>query len=279
MKGNLKSSFLAVGFAVAIVLGYIFFARKMPPKNASATAESASAIASASSGASSGSASVSGKDPCEHAADRCACAAERGADLLTACFAERALQLISRAPASCATSAFLGVRAETLAAVERSEEASKVAATALQADPKNRFARRAQAIVAIQTHDYESADKILNTLASEDPKDADALFYLALSQRRRDHYNGAREGFLRVLRLNPQHIDARYNLVTLTAAAGAAQEAEHDYEELEKIAPAGDSRLIAARAALRGAEKGAPAELPVLHQGAPARAPATTVAH
>jgi len=213
-----------------------------------------------------------GKDICAQAADRCKCAADHGAQLLAACFPDRALQLLSRAPATCAASAFLGVKAEALAALERREDAAKAANRALESDPNNRVARRALAIVAIQAGDFSSADSGLSKLIAEDGRDADSLFYSALSQRRRNRYNAAREGFLAVLRLDAHHIDARFNLVTLTAAAGADQEADHHYQELLQIAPAGDPRLIAARSALRatGANKDAPVDLPVFHQSSTA---------
>jgi tetratricopeptide (TPR) repeat protein len=210
-----------------------------------------------------------GKDVCAGAQDRCACAAERGAQLLGACFPDRALQLVSRAPASCAKPAFLGVKAESLAALERADEASPVAKQALQSEPNNRFARRALAIAAIQAKDFDAADAALQKLTVEDAKDVDSLYYLALSQRRRGKYNAAREGFLSVLRLDAEHIDARFNLVTLTAAAGAEQEAEHDYQELLQIAPVGDPRLDLARAALHDASKQGAKPLPVIQQTNP----------
>jgi tetratricopeptide (TPR) repeat protein len=257
---RLTSSIVALALVAAIALGYAQWARRAGVAGASG------AVAPSSSAQPSALAATLTKDVCAQATDRCACAAEHGAQLLTACFPERALQLMSRAPASCNTPAFLGARAEALAALERGDDANKAAAAALQSEPNNRFARRAQAIVAIQAHDFATSDAVLAKLVAEDSKDVDSLYYMALSQRRRNHYNAAREGFLGVLRLDAQHIDARLNLVTLTAGAGADQEAEHDYQELLQIAPVGDSRLIAARSALRGADKGAPAELPVLHE-------------
>ncbi len=209
---------------------------------------------------------VKGRDVCEHAADACACAAEQGAKLLAASLPERALQVVSRAPNSCSTSALLGARAEAFAAVERGPEAATLATTVLSSDPQNRLARRALAIASIQKNELPAADTILSKLIGEDAKDADSLFYAALIQRKGDHYNRAREGFLHVLHINPQYIDARYNLVTLTASAGAAQEAEHHYQELLQIAPVGDPRLIAARTALHAQAPSGPAELPVLHK-------------
>jgi tetratricopeptide (TPR) repeat protein len=273
MKSNRLTSSLAARTLVAVLtLGPAACNRKARPT----PAPSASSASSASNArpAPSALAAPLGKDVCAQASDRCACATEHGAELLLACFPERALQLVSRAPTSCAKPAFSGVRAEALAALERGDEASKAAQSALQSEPNNRFARRALAIVAIQAHDYAASDAALKKLVSEDPKDVDSLYYMALSQRRRDRYNAAREGFLGVLRLDAQHIDARFNLVTLTLAAGASQEAEHDYQELLQIAPVGDPRLNTARAALHDA-KVEPEPLPVLHQtgAAPSVAP------
>lgn len=261
---RLPSSLVALGFVAAIGFGYTWFVRQLP-----ASSPVAAGSARPTTGASAPTPAL-GKDVCEKAADRCACAAKHGAQLLGASFPERALQLVSRAPASCTAPALLGVRAEALAAVERPDEARRVALSVLQSEPQNRFARRALAIAAIQSKDFAASDAALEKLLAEEPTDGDSLFYSALSQRKRDHYNGAREGFLHVLRLNPQHIDARYNLVTLTAAAGAAQEAEHDYQELLQIAPVGDARLLAARAALNHSGSSAPAELPVVHRTSPA---------
>jgi tetratricopeptide (TPR) repeat protein len=255
-------AFVAFALVAGVAIGYAQYAHRPAPPVPTPSASARPAPSASPVGL--------GKDVCAEAADRCACAADHGAQLLSACFPDRALQLVSRAPSSCATPAFLGVRAESLAALERADEAAAVAKGVLQSEPNNRFARRALAIAAIQTQDFATSDAALSKLVAEDAKDVDSLYYLALSQRRRNKYNAAREGFLGVLRLDAQHIDARLNLVTLTAAAGADQEADHHYQELLQIAPVGDPRLIAARSALRGSDKGAPAELPVLHQNGPA---------
>lgn len=269
-----RSSVVALGAGAIVILGlvYVSFMRNRTQAIAGSVAPGGASATAATSGA-----PTPSKDVCERAADPCRCATDRGVELLAASFPERAVQVVSRAPASCSSPTLLAVRAESLAAIERCEEASKLAATVLSTEPQNRFARRAQAIAAIHSKDFASADAALTKLVAEDPKDSDSLFYLALSQRKRDRFNGAREGFLRVLKLDPQHIDARFNLVTLTAAAGAAQEAEHDYQELLKIAPVGDARLIAARAALNKSDQGAVTELPTLHRSNSA-APAGSVA-
>ncbi|MEO7036328.1 MAG: hypothetical protein ABI548_20455 [Polyangiaceae bacterium] len=254
---HLRLSLIALGFVAVVAMGYAQFAKKLPQTSPDAAAARPR-----------GSAEL-GKGVCDQAADPCSCATDHGGQLLLASFPERALQVVSRAPASCVTPGFLGVRAEAMAAVDRGPEAVALASQALKAEPTNRFARRAQAIAAIQNKDFEVANAALAKLVAEDAKDVDSLFYAALYLRRAGKYNGAREGFLRVLRIDAQYIDARYNLVTLTAAAGAAQEADHDYQELLQIAPVGDPRLTAARSALNHSENPVPTELPILHRGPP----------
>jgi tetratricopeptide (TPR) repeat protein len=256
---RLTSSLVALALVAAVAFGYLRLLRKLPASANVGTGSVSLAVAS------SGPAIVPAKDVCEKSPDRCACAAEHGAQLLAASFPERALQLVSHAPAACTAASLLAIRAEALAAVE----AIQIAEDVLKTEPQNRFARRAQAIAAVHTRNFSTSDALLAKLLAEEPNDVDSLFYAALSQRKRDHYNAAREGFLHVLRLNAQHIDARYNLVMLTAAAGAAQEAEHDYQELLQIAPVGDPRLIAARTAVSHTAGSAPAELPVVHRTSP----------
>jgi len=247
---------------VVVVAGcFLWLACSKPKPGLKHGAASASAVGSAAPLT-----AAKARDVCEHAAEPCACAAEQGGKLLTASFPERALQVMSRAPASCTSAALLGPRAEALAAVERGAEATALATSVLTQDAQNRFARRALAITALQRSEFGTADAILSKLVSEDDKDAASLFYVALIQRKGDHYNRAREGFLHVLRISPLYVDARYNLVTLTASAGAAQEAEHHYQELLQVAPVGDPRLIAARTALHQEGPNGPTELPVLHR-------------
>ena len=254
-KNSLSISVFALGLVALLVFGRAALikkpARRAPESAASARASSAAALSSALPAVQPMALGMT--DPCAAVADRCACAAEHAAQLLAACFPVRALQVLELAPVSCTASSVVALHAEALAASERGTEAEVLATSVLKADPRNRFARRAIAIAALQNRDFAAADQALSALVAEDARDVDSLYYLALSQRRRDRYNGAREGFLRVLRLNAQHINARYNLVTLTAAAGAADEAQHDYEELLKITPQNDTRLLSAQQALQPA--------------------------
>jgi tetratricopeptide (TPR) repeat protein len=188
---------------------------------------------------------------CATASDRCDCLKHVANDFLLSAFPAKALEVVSGAPPSCSNRDVLdGIRAEALAATGAPEEARRVANDVLSRDGQNRFARRALAIVQVTSSLWPEADAALNKLIAEDPSDIDSLYYVAFSDSRRDRYNEARQGFLRVLRVNNRHVDARYNLVTLVAGAGATAEAYHHFEELQSIAPAGDPRIANARAAL-----------------------------
>jgi tetratricopeptide (TPR) repeat protein len=81
------------------------------------------------------------------------------------------------------------------------------------------------------------------------PGDARVLYDQALVAQKQGRYRDAREGYLRALAVDPKMADARYNLVVLTHAAGADDEARHHLDLLAAIAP-GDARLVALRASL-----------------------------
>jgi tetratricopeptide (TPR) repeat protein len=79
----------------------------------------------------------------------------------------------------------------------------------------------------------------------DDPDDVHAIYDLALVDQIENRYHQAREGYLRVLRLEPRNADARFNLGVLTHGAGALGEAKHHLVELQKVAPQGDQRVVA----------------------------------
>jgi tetratricopeptide (TPR) repeat protein len=188
---------------------------------------------------------------CASSSDRCDCLKRVAGEFLLSAFPAKALEAATAAPPTCSNrDALNGIRAEALAATGAPEEARRVANDVLSHDGQNRCARRALAIVEASASLWPEADAALNKLIAEDPTDIDSIYYVALADMRRDRYNEARQGFLRVLRTNKRHVDARYNLVTLVAGAGATAEAYHHFEELQAIAPAGDPRIASARAAL-----------------------------
>lgn len=81
------------------------------------------------------------------------------------------------------------------------------------------------------------------------PNDARVPFDIALVAQKQGRFRDAREGYLRALAIDPKMADARYNLALLTHGVGANDEANHDLDELERIAP-GDARIGALRETL-----------------------------
>jgi tetratricopeptide (TPR) repeat protein len=214
---------------------------------------------------------------CRSDAKPCDCSERRASELLLGCFADKAFETASSAGPSCENPGLLGVKAEALAATGQSAGARSAANSLLEKDPKNRFARRALAIVSLSERDFASAEASLGALITEDQRDADSRYYLALLNRERDRYREARQGFLQVLRQNKRHIDARFNLATMTAAIGAKEEAQHHLDELFQITPVGDPRLALAKTAVAQASSAKtqkPAsELVIQNRNAPANPP------
>jgi tetratricopeptide (TPR) repeat protein len=93
--------------------------------------------------------------------------------------------------------------------------------------------------------DLAGARSLLLAALRDDPNDVPALYDLALIDQTENRYHAAREGYLKVLLLDPRNLDARYNLAVLTYGVGARSEAEHHVAEFEKAAPSGDTRLVA----------------------------------
>jgi tetratricopeptide (TPR) repeat protein len=91
--------------------------------------------------------------------------------------------------------------------------------------------------VRIARGDLKRAADALDELLKQDPSDVEAAFNRALVYDRLADYNGARQGYLAVLRIRPQHIDARYNLALLTLRAGVKAEARHHAERFIEAAP------------------------------------------
>jgi tetratricopeptide (TPR) repeat protein len=97
----------------------------------------------------------------------------------------------------------------------------------------------------LRAGDRVAARALFIAALHDNPNDVPALYDLALIEQQENHYHAAREGYLKVLRLDPHHLDARYNLAVLTSGVGAHSEAEHHVKEFQKLAPAGDTRLTA----------------------------------
>jgi tetratricopeptide (TPR) repeat protein len=93
-----------------------------------------------------------------------------------------------------------------------------------------------------QDDDLPGADVQFGHVLAEDPTVIQAAYDHALVADKQHRYHDAREGYLRVLQLDPTSADARYNLVLLTHAHGADQEARHHVDEFAVRHP-GDGRI------------------------------------
>lgn len=132
-------------------------------------------------------------------------------------------------------------RSLALQRLERLPEAREEAARAAAAGA-GRDARLVVAVLDLLQNRLDQAKAELSALAAENPADVDVAYDLALVADRRGDYNGAREGYLRCLRLDPGRFEARYNLALLTWRAGAKDEARHHLQKLREVAP-NDPRL------------------------------------
>lgn len=108
---------------------------------------------------------------------------------------------------------------------------------------------------------YDDAKRELDAMLKLDPNDIDALYNLALIAQLQNRYRDAREGYLKVLTVAPKHADSRYNLAILTHSVGAVQESRHNLEALKAIVPANDERVVKLEALL-AAQPAAPAAAP-----------------
>jgi tetratricopeptide (TPR) repeat protein len=108
-------------------------------------------------------------------------------------------------------------------------------------------ARLLLGLVLYRAGDIDAAKAVFERIVGDNPKDATALYDLALIDQVQKRHDRARQGYLRVLALDPKHLDARYNLGVLAHEAGIAAELKDHLRELEKVAPAGDERVARLR--------------------------------
>ena len=94
-------------------------------------------------------------------------------------------------------------------------------------------------------------------MLAADASDVEGTYNLALVHQRKNQYLAAREGYLRVLRLQPGHINARYNLAILAHSIGADAEAKHHLERLRQTA-ASQAQVAELQAALAVPVQNAP---------------------
>ncbi|HKY39875.1 MAG TPA: hypothetical protein VJN18_28260 [Polyangiaceae bacterium] len=186
----------------------------------------------------------------------------------------------AQSDSACAgTPGFLGFKAEALARIGSSDAkaaitealASKAddahalyaqahqsvlsgepAATAGLLDQAERAGRGAavetlRGVGQLRLRQTEPARASFEHAIAADPSEVDALYNLAAIEAARGVYNRPRGLFLKVLKLRPDHLDARYGLASLTFKAGATPEANRHAALLEALAPTGDPRVMKLR--------------------------------
>lgn len=108
------------------------------------------------------------------------------------------------------------------------------------------------ALIHFRAKGYDAARVELEQMRKLDPNDVDALYNLALLAQIQNRYREAREGYLKVLQVAPKHADSRYNLGVLTHSVGALDETRHNLEQLKAIVAADDERVKKLEALLAG---------------------------
>lgn len=169
-------------------------------------------------------------------------------------------QLAAQVPAACHEQAeWQGAEAELLVLEGQVAAGKKLAQSALQREPKLLSARRVECLALLEAAEHQRAWECFAPLLKQAPDDPGTVFEAARAAQYANKYRGAREGFLKALRLDPRHVEARYRLVQLTHAIGANPEAKNHLKKLEQIARVDDPRLAQARQLLAAAAPGASA--------------------
>jgi tetratricopeptide (TPR) repeat protein len=104
-----------------------------------------------------------------------------------------------------------------------------------------------------------SAKESFERALTLDAEDVDALYNLAVLEVAQNGYNKPRARLLKVLKLRPDHLDARFALASLTHKAGASAEANRQQGLLEALAPTGDARVLSLRELMKAPSPGASA--------------------
>lgn len=138
----------------------------------------------------------------------------------------------------------------------RIPEATELARKAVD-QGAGRDAQMLLAALTIVSGDLETATTTLNNLIAASPNDADARYNLALIADKKNDYNGAREGYLAALRLDPILANARYNLSLLTLRRGIVDESRHHARKFAEMVP-GDPRIPELMKRIEAAKPGRP---------------------
>lgn len=124
---------------------------------------------------------------------------------------------------------------------------------------------------AYYSGDLDGAARAFREVLAVEPNDVDANFNLGLVAQKQNRYGEARTSYLKAARGDPQHLGARYNLALLAHSIGAAAEAQHHLAHYDRLAP-NSSQLAELRAALAKAPANPPTHTFTLGQPVPSGA-------
>jgi tetratricopeptide (TPR) repeat protein len=106
-----------------------------------------------------------------------------------------------------------------------------------------------QGLAYFQMNRFDEAKQAFKAALALEPEDVDALYNLAVTAHKQRRFHEARETYIKVTRADPAHTSARYNLGLLAQTLGSLDEARHHLAKLEQIAP-GDPLVEKLRATL-----------------------------
>ena len=123
----------------------------------------------------------------------------------------------------------------------RLDDAEKIYAKVLKADPRNANALNLMGTIATVRARYPEAKKYFERAMQCAPRMADVPFNLAVALTALGDSPGARAAYERALTLNPRHADATLNLGAILQHSGALEEAIGAFEKYRELVP-GDVR-------------------------------------
>jgi tetratricopeptide (TPR) repeat protein len=137
---------------------------------------------------------------------------EKGQFELADLVLHRALEIDQKSKAAAETWNNLGLVA---LGRRRDQEAFAAFDQASKLNPQLTVARRNKAVVYLDCGDYARAAEELTQVVQSDADDAEAFVALGVAERGRGAFDAAEKAFLRALDVDPQTVDARFDLGVL----------------------------------------------------------------
>jgi tetratricopeptide (TPR) repeat protein len=143
---------------------------------------------------------------------------------------------------------------ETLAAEKRMPDAIKEVEKVIQVEPDRRDLKLYLADFQVRAEEYDAAIAVFQGLLDKDPKNADLLFRLAETYRRKGDLNMAIEKFRASSQAAPNEVRPLLQLALLMDGTGRQEQSTPIYEQVLKIQP--DNPVALNNLAYLKAEKG-----------------------